>query len=256
VAAFAVVTVARARGRAATGPTGRDAWVPGAGPDPGTADVRLADRIRSTLGPLEHRLDVPRVHVMAVGHHVLLHGDVATEEQASAIEDAVRRIPGVAGVESYLHVGLLPSDTVPSSEQEPPVSSARRRLDRAARSCGAHGRPAEVAMRATVTSLLQHLPDAERDHVAGHLPADVRAIVEPRRRRTWRAPRPSDRDLVAEVVELSGLEPTTARATAVAVLAELAALVPEEVADVTAVLPARERRLWEHALTHVGEGAP
>src|SRR5512142_2260250 len=33
-------------------------------PDPNVSDDVLADRIRSNLGPLERRLDLPRVHVM------------------------------------------------------------------------------------------------------------------------------------------------------------------------------------------------
>src|ERR1700687_6230895 len=44
-------------------------------PDPDVSDDVLADRIRSTLGPLEKRLDVPRVHVMVEDHVAVLHGE-------------------------------------------------------------------------------------------------------------------------------------------------------------------------------------
>jgi BON domain-containing protein len=84
-------------------------------PDPGVADPVLADRVRSALGPIEKRLDLPRVHVMVERHVVLLHGDVGTEAQAREIEEAVGAVSGVRGVESHLHVGLLRSDTRPSA---------------------------------------------------------------------------------------------------------------------------------------------
>lgn len=84
-------------------------------PDPEVDDLTLADRIRSELGPLEKRLDLPHVHVMAEDHVVLLHGDVEWPHEAAAIEHAVRSVSGVHDVESHLHVGLLPSDTRPST---------------------------------------------------------------------------------------------------------------------------------------------
>src|ERR1035441_1646182 len=79
----------------------------GAHPDLEVDDRTLADRIRSEVGTLEKRLDVPRVHVMVEGHVALLHGVVGSKAEAETIEDAVRRVPGVKGVKSYLHVGLL-----------------------------------------------------------------------------------------------------------------------------------------------------
>jgi len=84
-------------------------------PDAAVDDKTLADRIRSTLGPLEKRLDIPRVHVMAAEHVVTLHGDVASQNDAQQIEQAVARVPGVRRVDSKLHVGLLKSDTRPSA---------------------------------------------------------------------------------------------------------------------------------------------
>jgi len=84
-------------------------------PDPTAEGPLLADRVRSSLGPLEHRLDIPHLHVMAEGHDVLLHGDVASEDQVGTLVEATRRVPGVAEVRSHLHVGLLPGDTRPSA---------------------------------------------------------------------------------------------------------------------------------------------
>lgn len=86
----------------------------GGHPDPRVSDDVLADRIRSSLGPIEKRLDLPRIHVMVEKHVALLHGDVATTDDAEELVAAVERVPGVAGVESRLHVGLLPGDTRPS----------------------------------------------------------------------------------------------------------------------------------------------
>jgi hypothetical protein len=84
-------------------------------PDPDVDDHTLADRVRSVLGPIEKRLDLPHVHVMVENHIVLLHGDVGWEHEAATITQAVREISGVRDVESHLHVGLLPSDTRPST---------------------------------------------------------------------------------------------------------------------------------------------
>jgi BON domain len=83
-------------------------------PDPDVGDDVLADRIRSCLGPLEKRLDVPRVHVMVEDHVAVLHGEVADERDAEAIERAVRDVSGVRGTESHLHVGLGAGNTRPS----------------------------------------------------------------------------------------------------------------------------------------------
>lgn len=82
--------------------------------DPTVDDRTLADRVRSELGPVEKRLDVPRVHVQVQGHVVLLHGDVEWPHEAATIVRAARHVPGVVDVQSHLHCGLLRSDTRPS----------------------------------------------------------------------------------------------------------------------------------------------
>jgi hypothetical protein len=83
-------------------------------PDPDVDDATLADRIRSTIGPLEKKLDLPRIHVMVEDHVALLHGDVCWPHEAAALERAVRRVSGVRAVESHLHTGLLAGDVRPS----------------------------------------------------------------------------------------------------------------------------------------------
>ena len=83
-------------------------------PDPNVSDDILADRIRSSLGPLERRLDVPHVHVMVDDHVAILHGEVETDSDAARLELAVMQLIGVEGVESHLHLGLTRGDTRPS----------------------------------------------------------------------------------------------------------------------------------------------
>ena len=84
-------------------------------PDPNVDDHTLADRVRSVLGPIEKRLDVPRVHVMVENHVVLLHGDVEWPHEAATIARAARQVSGVLDVQSHLHIGMLRSDTRPST---------------------------------------------------------------------------------------------------------------------------------------------
>jgi hypothetical protein len=83
-------------------------------PDPDVDDLTLADRVRSTLGPVEKQLDLPHVHVMVEDHVVLLHGEVEWPHEAATLEEAAQRVSGVRDVESHLHTGMLPSDTRPS----------------------------------------------------------------------------------------------------------------------------------------------
>lgn len=87
----------------------------------------LADRIRSSIGRLEARLDIPHVHVtVQQDGAALLHGEVGTAEQ---LERAVAAVSGVVGVESFLHIGLIRGDTRPSEgARHRAPSEARRRL--------------------------------------------------------------------------------------------------------------------------------
>ena len=88
-------------------------------PDPNVSDDIRADRIRSSIGPIEKRLDVPHVHVMVEDHVVILHGEVGNDDDVRTIEHASMRVSGVRGVESHLHIGLTPGDTRPSEGASP-----------------------------------------------------------------------------------------------------------------------------------------
>jgi uncharacterized protein (DUF2267 family) len=216
-------------------------------PDPNVDPLTLADRVRSTIGPLERVLDVPHVHVMVEGHVALLHGEVASADDAAALERAVRRVAGIRGVESRLRVGLLRSDTRPSvgRNDPPPASAAKRRLLAAARRGGADDAHAPAAVRATLEVLLGRLPRGEREHVLDHLPADVRKMAFPP---TYGADVVTDLRTVTEfVAAVIAEEPDPAGpATAIVteILIEIRRLVPEEAGDVAAVLPSELRSLW------------
>ena len=86
----------------------------GRAPAEEVADDVLADRVRSTLGPVEKRLDLPHVHVMVEDGVAILHGDVANGADALTIETAVEHVPGVKAVDSRLYLHLLPGDSRPS----------------------------------------------------------------------------------------------------------------------------------------------
>ena len=126
-------------------------------PDPNVSDDVLVDRIRSSLGPLEKRLDVPRVHVMVDDHVAILHGDVSDERDAAAIEHAIMRISGVSGVESHLHAGLVLGDTRPSqgaAVPQPPSAALRTLLDAAEDAGG--GRAPRCGTRSAVRLCRPH----------------------------------------------------------------------------------------------------
>lgn len=216
----------------------------GGRPDPDVDDDVLADRIRSQLGPLERRLDVPRVHVMVDDHVAILHGSVGSEGDALRIEDAVAKVSGVRGVESHLHVGLGPGDTRPSQGATSQPSVARRVLLDAAHDAGAH--EPERAVRAVLAGFMDRIPVNEAEHLRSHLPADVRALAERPRRRGERPARlKTVPQLVAAAIAHGGLEADAAERITRAVIAALRNLVPEEARDVSAVLPAELRELWE-----------
>jgi uncharacterized protein (DUF2267 family) len=215
-------------------------------PDVHVPDVVLADRVRSELGSLEKRLDLPRVHVMVDDHVVLLHGAVAAAHDAAAIEGAVGDVAGVRGVESHLHVGLLPGDTRPSEGATHPPSEARQRLLSGATSAGLDDELAESAVQATLGLLADRLPAGEREHLLGHLPQDARALVVIPRRTGEERRRVRTRDqFVGEVLHRTPeLDPAKGEAVVESVMGVMRDLVPEESADIAAVLPADLRELW------------
>lgn len=216
-------------------------------PDPDASDNVLADRIRSSLGPLERRLDLPHIHVMAEDHIALLHGEVGTAAEADQIEAAVAAVSGVLGVESYLHIGLARSDTRPSTGravQQP--SDAHQRLLAAATGADLDPAAAPTVVRAILATFAERLPGDERHQVSTHLPADVRALFTPPRRIRGATPVRTASDLVDRIAASTAELPhEMARQVTQAVVRELRALVPDEAADVAAVLPAGLRELWE-----------
>jgi len=65
-------------------------------------DSVLADRIRSTIGPLEKRLHSSRINVTVEDGIAILHGDIESREAAEQIEQAVRGVAGVHDIRSHL----------------------------------------------------------------------------------------------------------------------------------------------------------
>lgn len=218
-------------------------------PDPDAIDLLLADRIRSSIGPIVKELDVPHILVMVEGHVALLHGEVGSHADAAAIEAAVARVFGVLGVESYLHVGLTPGDTRPSSANlhfQP--SGALRKLTDAVTRGGVREGVARPVLRAILATFADRLPAGERNHVAAHLPADVRPLFFPPRRTAHAKPARTVRELVARInSSTTDLPPDAADSVTAAVLGVLRSIVPEEARDVSAVLPAELRDFWDHA---------
>jgi uncharacterized protein (DUF2267 family) len=221
-------------------------------PDPAVSDHVLADRIRSSLGGLEKHLDVPRVHVMVDNHVALLHGEVPSVADRSTIEWAVLDTPGVRGIESYLHVGLLPGSTRPSegrAQAEEAPSAAMRQLLHAARDAGAAEDDARAAVRAVLATFAERIPEDERDQLLAHLPADVRGLAAVPRRQGEAVTRLRTlSELVTAIASRNGMSLERAQSITESVLAHLRLLVPEEVEDVAAVLPEELRQLWTAAV--------
>lgn len=213
-------------------------------PDPDVSDDILADRIRSAIGRLEHRLDVPRIHVMVEDHVAILHGELPDEHTAATVESAVLHVSGVRGVESHLHPSLFSGDTRPSDGRRHPArSEALHALVDAARGAGAHD--PEAAVHAVLCGFTDRIPDGEHAHLFAHLPADVRQLAGPPRHLGERPPRLKTLpQLVAAVTVERGIEPEQAEAITRSVITTLRELVPEERRDVAAVLPGELREFW------------
>jgi uncharacterized protein (DUF2267 family) len=220
----------------------------GRSPDPNVSDDVLADRTRSSIGPLEKRLDLPHVHVMVEDHVAILHGDVADEASACAIERAIMRVSGVKGIESHLHPGLVHGDTRPSqgAAGPQPPSEALSALVDAARDAGAERYP-RAAVHAVLCAFSDRIPENERQHMFAHLPLDLRLLAGPVRRHGASAPRPKTvPQLVATAFAEGGIDPAHAEAITRAIVATLRYIVRDEAADIAAVLPSELRELWEN----------
>lgn len=219
-------------------------------PDEQVSDLVLADRIRSSIGRVAKELDLPRIHVMVNDHVAMLHGEVATQHDSERLIKAVEHVAGVKGVESFLHVGLLPSDTKPSTghAQPPPPSSAFKQLTDTAVRAGASTAPTSV-LRAVLSTFCEQIPLAEREHVLGHLPEDVRLLAERPLRRGVEIERIRRANDLFGAVAGAGhaMGAPAAEAVTRAILADLVRLVPEERRDIQATLPEELRRLWGDA---------
>jgi len=209
----------------------------GRGPDPLAGDDILAERVRATLGPVQKRLDVPRVHVMVTSHVVTLHGEVGTIAEALSLTGAAGAVPGVMAVRCRLHVGLLPGQGRPSQgrlRRRAPSDPLLALLDAAARA-GVGVEQAPTAVRAVVEALVACLPAGERRRLYAGMPGDLRRLV-PRHRCRW-TNQPAD--LVASVAEVSGLgDLIRAERVTVAVLGALGdVLRPDDAARIGIALP-------------------
>ena len=71
-------------------------------PSTSVDDSILADRIRSTIGPLEKQLHSSPVNVTVENGIAVLHGDIESPEDVARIEAAVRGVAGVHGIRSHL----------------------------------------------------------------------------------------------------------------------------------------------------------
>lgn len=218
-------------------------------PDPDVDEDLLADRVRSMLGPLEKRLDIPRVHVTVEGHRVILHGDVDHSESADAIVTATKRISGVREVVSHLTVGFTRSDTRPSQGRATKVESvAYKDLTRAATGAGVGDAEAPAAAGAVLLTLFNRLPVGTRQHLASHLPRDVVELIPPvdwKKAPSARVHHPEE--FIAEVATFASMPPESAGSLVTAVFSTLRELVPEEVQPVAASLPSELRELWTAA---------
>lgn len=221
-------------------------------PAPDVTDDVLADRIRSSIGRLEIRLDVPHIHLTVQDGTALLHGEVGTADDAEQLERAVAAVSGVVGVESFLHIGLIRGDTRPSEgAQHRAPSAARTRLLEAATRSGVAEQHASAVVRAVLSTFAERIPTDERSQVETHLPDDVRALIAPPRRTGMVATRiRTVPELVATAVAAApgGMPPEQRQRVVASVLGALRELVPEETADLAAVLPPDLRGFWEAAI--------
>lgn len=202
-------------------------------PDEHVSDDVLADRVRTELGSVLHRLDLPKVHVTVERHVVTLHGDAGSLADVRRISRAVAAVPGVVGVRSALHVGLLPGNYRPSwGKRAAAASPALRRLLGAADRGGVEPAGRADAVRAVLTAVANRLEREEWFDLRAHLPRDVRQLAG---RRSSAARKESD--LVAAVADVAGLPGPVAAQTVRATVQELTELVPPSATVLRALLP-------------------
>jgi uncharacterized protein (DUF2267 family) len=215
----------------------------------GPTNADLADIVRTRLGPIVKSMDLPRIHIMAEGSQILLHGDVATEVDASLIEEIVKAFPGVRSVESHLHIGLLPSDTRPS--QAPKArSDMMEALFAAATAIGISEGPATSAVKGTLSAILEQIPTNERHHLLAHFPNDVVLFAIPRQHfgdenLHWK----TELALDAAASLRGGIDLPSAEVLVPLVIGVIRRFVPEEDHDVIATLKSALKDLWRASET-------
>jgi uncharacterized protein (DUF2267 family) len=219
-------------------------------------DADLADRVRSLLGPTMKRLDLPRIHVMAEGRRVLLHGDVATADDANLIEQTIACLPEVAAVESHLHIGLLPGDSRPSQAQSQ-QSAMMTALLSTASAIGIEGDAVHAAVWGTLSAILEQIPPNERSHVVAHFPVDVVAIAKARRHIGdegvhWK----TELDLEAAAALRGDTRLEDAEVLVPEIIGVIRRFVPEEDVDVQATLTTHLRDLWQVSVEPDAPGVP
>lgn len=188
---------------------------------------------------------------MVEDHVALLHGEVPSVADRSAIECAVLNTPGVRGIDSYLHVGLLPGSTRPSegrAQADEAPSAAMRQLLDAARDAGAAEDEARAAVRAVLAAFAERIPEDERVQLLVHLPAEVRELAALPRREGQAVTRLRTLSELVTAIVRNGVNPERAQSITESVVAHLRQLVPEEIDDVAAVLPEELRLLWTEAV--------
>lgn len=228
-------------------------------PDVNVSDFVLADRIRSSIGPVEKELDLPHIHVMVNDHVAMLHGEVASQHDAERLIDAIEHVAGVKGVESFLHVGLLPGDTRPSTGRAqplPPSTALQQLIDTAVRA-GAPQQPTSI-LRTVLSTFCEQIPLDEREHVFAHFPDDVKQLAERPQRRGMELERIKRADDLFDAIGGAhpALDASVAEAVTLAVLTDVARLVPEERQDIEATLPNELRQLWRTAQTRATSSPP
>ena len=210
----------------------------------GPTNADLADIVRTRLGPIVKSMDLPRIHIMAEGSRILLHGDVATEVDASFLEEIVKSLPGVRSVESHLHIGLLSSDTRPS--QAPTIHShMMEALLTAAASIGIFDGPAISAVQGTLSAILEQIPPNQRHHLLAHFPNDVVLFAIPRQHfgdenLHWK----SELALDAAASLRGGIDLPSAEVLVPLIIGVIRRFVPEEDHDVIATLKSALKDLW------------
>lgn len=218
-------------------------------PDPNVSDDILAQRVASTLGLLTRKLDLPRLRVSVHDGVVQLTGQVDTDASRMAIRRATRAVPGVRRVDTRA-VTRLGDTQRPSQARRAQRSRSFREIVGAVHALDVGDEHDAARLAGSVLHvLLGILPDGERLHLAGHLPDDVRELVDLATRIGHPAgPRTVD-EFLALVADAAGRSRGTADQAVHAVFGALHDTVPEEVADVAAVLPRELAELWHTPAT-------